>query len=104
MLDSRLDLSFDVLHAATGNSSINGDNVRIINFGPTAFFSNYDLTSSSGKHQKSIDYAHIVFLKFKLLISARESDDLSIGFHRSGDNRKQELTTNKNKKGNKKSC
>ena len=36
---------------------------------------------------------------YKLLTSARRSDDLFIGFHRSRDNRKQELTNNKIIKG-----
>ena len=35
-------------------------------------------------------------LKYKLLTSARRSDDLSIGFDRSRDRRKEELTVNKN--------
>ena len=35
----------------------------------------------------------------KLITSAEDSDDLSIGFDRSREKRKQELTDNKNKKG-----
>ena len=36
---------------------------------------------------------------YKLLTSTRGSDDLSMGFDRSRDRRKQELTNNKNIKG-----
>ena len=60
MLDSRLDLNFDVLHAATGNRYVEANEIRLINFGPIALFNKYDLTSSSGKHIESIDHAQIV--------------------------------------------
>ena len=99
MLNSRVDLYFDVLHAATGNRYTNANDIRLINFGPVALFSKYDLTSSSGKHIESIDHAHIARLMYKLITSARGFDDLSIGFDRSRDRRKQELTNNKNVKG-----
>ena len=99
MLDSRLDLNFDVLHAATGNRYVDANDIRLINFGPIALFRKHDLTSSSGKHIKSIDRAHIACLMYKLITSARRSDDLSIGFDRSRDRRKKELTNNKNIKG-----
>ena len=36
---------------------------------------------------------------YKLITSAKDSDDLSIGFDRSRERRKQELTNNKNIKG-----
>ena len=36
---------------------------------------------------------------YKLISSSKGSDDLSIGFHRSQDKRKDELAQNKNKKG-----
>ena len=85
VLDSRLDLNFDVLHAATGNRYVDANDIRLINFGPVALFSKYDLTSSSRKHVESIDHAHIACLMYKLITSARGSDDLSIGFDRSRD-------------------
>ena len=81
--DSRLDLNFDVLHAATGNRYVDANGIRFINFGPIALFSKYDVTSSSGKHIESIGFR----------------THLSIGFDRSRDRRKQELTNNKNIKG-----
>ena len=37
---------------------------------------------SSGKHLQDISHAHIVSLLYKLITSARGSDDLSIGFDR----------------------
>ena len=48
---------------------------------------------------ENIAHAHIVSLMYKLLTSSRRSDDLSIGFDRSRDRRKRELTNKKNIKG-----
>ena len=59
-------------------------------------FSNYKLTTSSGKHLENIDYAHIVSLMYKLLSSSKGFDDLSIGFDRDRGRRRNELTNNKN--------
>ena len=57
------------------------------------------LTTGSGKHLKDISHAHIVFLKYKLKTSAKDTDDLSIGTDRNRDRRQRELTSNKNQKG-----
>ena len=37
---------------------------------------------SSGKHLEDISHAHIVSLMYKLITSAEDTDDLSIGFDR----------------------
>ena len=66
---------------------------------PIALFGNYRLTTSSGEHLEIIDHAHIVSLMYKLLSSSRDSEDLSIGFDRSKDRRKRELTKNKTQNG-----
>ena len=73
--------------------------MRLVNLGVIALFSSYKLTTSSGKHLEEIIHAHIVLLLYNLLKSSKDSDDLSIGFHRSRDRRKQGLTNNKNIKG-----
>ena len=99
MLNSYLELNFDVLHAATGNRYVDGDNIRIVNLGPSALFNNYKLSTSSGKNLEDINHAHIVSLMYELLKSSRGSDDLSIGFDRSRDTRRHELTNNKNVRG-----
>ena len=49
LLNSYLELNFDVLHAATGNRYADGDDKRSVNLCPIALFSNYRLTTSSGK-------------------------------------------------------
>ena len=99
LLNSYLELNFDVLHAATNNRYVNGDDMRLVNLGPIALFSNYKLTTSSGKHLENIDHAHIVSLMYKHLTSSKGSDDLSIGLDRDRGRRQRELTNNKTQKG-----
>ena len=92
-------MNFDVLNAATKNRYVDADDIWLINLAAIALFSNFKLTTSSGKHLENIDHAHIVSLMYKQLTSKRGSDDLSIGFDRDRNRRKRELTNNKNIKG-----
>ena len=59
---SLLRLNFDVLHDATNNRYAIGNDIRLNNFGPAALFSNFRLTTSSGKHIEEISKNHIVSL------------------------------------------
>ena len=99
LLNSYLELNFDVLHAGTNNRYADGNDIRLVNLGPIGLFSNYKLTTSSGKHLENIDHAHIVSLMYKLLSSSKVSDDLSIGFDRDRGRRQREFTNNKTQKG-----
>ena len=99
LLNSYLELNFDVLRADNSNRYLDGNDIRLVNLGPIALFSNYKLTTSSGKHLEKIDHALIVSLIHKLLTSSKGSDDLSIGFDRDRTRRRNELTNNKNIKG-----
>ena len=99
LLNSYTEIGFDVLKAATSNRYADADDIRRVNLGSIALFSNYKLTTSSGKHLEEISHAHIVSLMYKLLSSSKGSDDLSIGFDRDRNRRKRELTNNKNIKG-----
>ena len=99
MLNSYLEINFDVLHAATNNRYIDGSDIKLFNLGPIALFGNYKLTTSSGKHLENIDHAHIVSLMYKLLTSSRGRNDFSIGFDRDRNRRQRELTNNKTQKG-----
>ena len=99
LLNSFIEINSDVLKAATSNRYADADDIRLINLGPIALFSNYKLTTSSGKYLEDIDHAHIVSLVYTLLSSSRDSDDLSIGFDRNRDKRKRELLNNKTQKG-----
>ena len=67
--------------------------------GPIALFSNFKLTTSSGKHLEDISHAHLVSLMYKLITSSKDSNDLYIGFDYSRNKRKDELALNKNIKG-----
>ena len=49
LLNSYLQLNFDVLHAATNNRYVDGNDIRLVNLGPIGLFSKYTLTTSSGK-------------------------------------------------------
>ena len=99
LLNSYLELDFDVLHAATNNRYADGNDIRLVNLGSIGLFSNYKLTTSSGKHLENIDHSHIVSLLYKLLTSSKGSDDLSICFDRDRNRRQRELTNNKSQKG-----
>ena len=95
LLNSYLEKNFDVLQAATNNRYLDGNHIRLVNLGPIALFSIYKLTTSSGKHLEESSHAHILSLIYKLLTSSKDSDDLSIGFDRDREKRKNELTNNK---------
>ena len=99
LLNSYIELNFDVLHAANKNRYVDANDIRLVNLGPIALFSNYKLTTSSGKHLEEISHAHIVSLMYKLLTLSKDGDDLSIGFDRNRNRRKHELTNNKTIKG-----
>ena len=99
LLNSYLELNFDVLHAVTNNKYADANVIRLVNLGPIALFSNCKLTTSSGKHLEEISQAHIVSLMYKLLTSSKDSDDLSIDFGRNRGRRKNELSNIKSIKG-----
>ena len=97
--NSYIDFNFDVMHAANINRYVDGNDIRLVNLGPVALFSDYSLTTSSRKHLEDVSHAHIVSLMYKLITTAKVCDDLSIGFDRDRTKRRNELTNNKNIKG-----
>ena len=99
MLNSHLDLKFDVVQSATNNRYAHNDDIRLVNLGPIALFSSFKPTTVSGKHLEEISHAHIVSLMYKLITSAKDTVELSIGFDRHRKRRQQELTISKNRKG-----
>ena len=101
MKDNYLELDFSVTpRAGAHDRYVDNDHIRLVKLGPIAFFNKYRLTSSSVKEIEEIDKAHVICLKHKLVSSSRDSEDLSIGFHRSNEARKRKLTNNKTTKGN----
>ena len=99
LLNSYLDLNFDVVHAATNTRYADGNDIRLVSLGPVALLSNYKLVTNSGKHLEDVTHAHIVSLMYKLITTAKGCDDLSIGFDRDRTRRRNELTNKKNIKG-----
>ena len=99
LLNSYLELNFDVLRVDNNNRYVYANDIRLVNLGPIALFSNYKLTTSSGKPLEEISHAHIVSLMYKLVTSYKDNDDLSFGFHRDRERKKNELTNNKIIKG-----
>ena len=99
LLDSRLILNFDELHAATNNRYAIGDTIRLVNLDPVALFSTYSMTKSSRNHIEEFSHAHIICLLYILITIARDTDDLCIGFDLSRDRRQREVINNKNIKG-----
>ena len=96
---SYLDLNFEVIKKADDSRYGNGNDIRLVNLGPIALFSIFRLTTSSGKHLEDISHAHLVSLMYKLIISSKNSDDLSIGFVSSSARLRAEMTNNKTVKG-----
>ena len=99
LLNSYIELNFDVLRVDNSNRYVDANDIRLVNLSSIALFSNYKLTTTSGKHLEEISHAHIVSLVYKLLTSSKYGDDLSIGFDRNRNKRKNELTNNKTIKG-----
>ena len=99
LLNSYLELNFDVLQATTDNRYVDANDIRLVNLAPIALFSDYELTTSSGKHLEEISLPHIVSLMYKLLTWSKDSDDLPIGCDRNRERRKNELSNNKNIEG-----
>ena len=98
-MNSYLDLNFEVDKRADNSRYANGNDIRLVNLGPIALFSNFKLTTSSGKHLEDISHAHLISLMYKLVTSSKDSNDLSIGFDNSRNRRRDELALNKNIKG-----
>ena len=99
LLNSYLDLNIDAVHAATNNRYADGNDIRLVNLGHVALFSNYKLSTSSRKHLEDVSHAHIVSLMYKLITTAIDMNDLSIGFDRDRIRRRNEVTNSKNIKG-----
>ena len=100
VLNSYLDLYFDILHAASNNTNADNNDISLVIVGSFNIFSIFNSKTSSGKHLEKISHAHFVSLMYKLITSARRSHDLSIGFDRDCKRRQRELTNNKNLRGN----
>ena len=99
LLISYLESNSEVIEKADKSRFANGNDIRLINLGATALFSNFNLITSSGKHLEDISQGHNFSLMYKLITSSGGSDGLSIGFDRDRGRRRDELTNNRNIKG-----
>ena len=99
LLISYLDSNFGGIKKADSSRYGNGNDLRLFNLGPIVLFSNFKMTTSSGKHLEVTSHAHILSSLYKLISGAENSDDLSSGFDRDCIRRQDELTKNKNIKG-----
>ena len=64
-------------------------------------FSSYTLTTSNGKHLVDFSQALIVSIMYKLKISVKNTDDLSMGLDSDRIRRQRESTNNRNQKAKK---
>ena len=97
MFTSYLKLIFEVVRKTGKSRYAIGDDIRLVNLGPTAFFSNFKLKTSSEKHLKVTSHTlHLVSLACKLITTAKDTDNLSTGFRPNRNRRRHELTRNKN--------
>ena len=92
--------SLKFIKRAHNSKNANGGNIRLLNLGPIASSSSFKLTTGSMKHVEGLSHDHIVSLLYKLKTSAKNSDDLSVGFDGDKKTRRNQLTNNKNVKGN----
>ena len=99
LLNFHLELKFEVIKRTDTSRYANEDDIRLRNLGPITLFSILKLTTNSGKHLEDNNHAHNVSLLYKIISSAKYSDDLPIGFDPDRNRRQNELSINKNMKG-----
>ena len=82
LLNSFVDLNIEVIKTADNSRYANDNYIKLNILGPFPLFNNSKMTISSVNYLEDITQAHIVPLMYKLITSAKVSDDLSIGFER----------------------
>ena len=82
MLYSCIEINIEVIKKRDDSRYANGNDVRLVNPGPIALFSNFKLTTSSAKQLEYIIHALIESFRYKPLTSSKDSDDLSFHFDR----------------------
>ena len=95
LINSYLELNFEVIKIADISRYAKSDDMRLINLASIALFSIFKLSTSSGKYFEDVSRGHIVSLLYKLTTSAQDSDDLSLCFDRDRNRRREELPNNK---------
>ena len=86
--DSYLEIDFNVTHRAVGQACCAvGDYIRLVDLVLSALFKDFRLTGNRGEEREEIDNAYISFLLNKLISNSKNSDDVSISFHRDNTSR-----------------
>ena len=96
MWSSYLDFNSEVIKKTGNSRRANGNDIRLVILDLIVLFSNFKLTTSSGKHLEGINRAHIVSVQTKP--SAKDTDDLSIDLDRYRGTKRQDSTNNKKEK------
>ena len=87
---SYLELDFSVTHRAGAHGRYaDGDHIRLVNLVPIALINENRFVTFSGKVIEEIDNAHSFCFMYILISFSKDSDDLSIGFHRSNEFRER---------------
>ena len=66
-LNIYLDLNFEAFKKADNSRYANGNEIRRHNLGPIAWYSNFKLKTSSGKHLEDISHAHFISLMHNIV-------------------------------------
>ena len=69
MFKNYLNLNIEVIKKADNSRYANGNDIRLINLGAIAIFSNIKLTTSSGKHLEDVSHAHVVSLMYLCILT-----------------------------------
>ena len=72
LLNSYPKLNFEVVNKSDDSRYGNSNDIRLVSLGPNALFSNFKLTTSSGKHLEDISHTHFVSLMYKLKTSIKK--------------------------------
>ena len=88
-----LELNFDVLHAADNTVFAVGTDIRLVNSGPRASFSEGKLTTSNVKSSESFVHPNVLSLMYELTKSSFGQNDLSFGFKRDQSRRREDSSS-----------
>ena len=95
LLNSYLDSNFELIEKADNPKYAYGNDIKLVNLGPIALIGIFKLTTFSGIHLKEESCAHIVYLMHNLITTSKSGNDLSTGFDRDRDRRRNQLSKKK---------
>ena len=75
-------MKYEVIKKIDKSRKADGKDIRLIILAPIGLFSSLNLTTSSGMQLEDISHVQIGSSLYKLITSAKDTDDLSYGFDR----------------------